>query len=223
MSLFSLDNQRIDSYTITEQCSEKGRNAQVQSPREKRRARTREAILEAAMQIMREKGVEALSIREIVGRIDYSPSGLYEYFSSKDEIIQELVDEGFARLTAHMERGIQGETALARLQQAGKVYMQFALQEPQLYLLMFNHKLSTSFPLSEVEQNTAYSKLLQILQDGLLSGEFRSTSGARELAYASWSLMHGLSMLRLTLISQVTEDPDSLNERALQAFIEQLK
>ena len=78
----------------------------MQSPREKRRARTREAILEAAMQVVRQKGVEALSIREIVGRIDYSPSGLYEYFSSKEEIIQELVDEGFARLTARLEHGI---------------------------------------------------------------------------------------------------------------------
>jgi AcrR family transcriptional regulator len=197
----------------------------VQSPREKRRARTREAILEAAMQVIRQKGFEALSIREIVGRIDYSPSGLYEYFSSKEEIIQELVDEGFARLTARLQHGIHGETALSRLQEAGKVYMHFALQEPQLYVMMFNHRPLAPCPLTEVEQNTAYSQLVQILQDGLLSGEFRSASGAgwQELAYASWSLIHGLSMLRLTLMSQVTDDIDSLHERAFQAFVEQLK
>jgi AcrR family transcriptional regulator len=219
----TLDNKRIDSYTITEHYSEMEWYTKMQSPREKRRSRTREAILEAAMQVVRQNGVEALSIREIVGRIDYSPSGLYEYFASKDEIIQELVREGFARLTAHMERGIHGETALARLQEAGKAYMHFALQEPQLYLLMFNHKPFAPFPLADVEQNTAYSQLLQILRDGLQSGEFCSVSGARELAYTSWSLMHGLSMLRLTLMSQVTDDPDNLHERAFQAFVEQLK
>jgi AcrR family transcriptional regulator len=201
------------------------KNVNVKSPREKRRIRTREAILEAALQIVRQDGVEALSIREIVGRIDYSPSGLYEYFSSKEEIIQELMNEGFARLTAHMEHGIQGETALERLQEAGKTYMHFALQEPQLYLMMFNHKPFSPFPLTDIEQNTAYYKLLQILQDGLLSGAFRSASGAgaQELAYMSWSLMHGLSMLRLTLMSQITEDPDNIQERAFQAFVEQLK
>ena len=195
------------------------------SPREKRRARTRDSILEAAMQIVMQHGVEALSMREIAERIEYSPSGLYEYFSSKEEIIAELVNEGFARLTARLEHGIHGETALSRLQEAGKVYMQFALQEPQVYLMMFNHKSLTPFPLTEVEQNTAYSKLFQIFQDGLLSGEFRSASGAgsQELAYTSWSLMHGLSMLRLTLMSQVTEDIDRLHERAFQAFVEQLK
>jgi AcrR family transcriptional regulator len=197
----------------------------VTSPREKRKARTREAILEAAMQIVMQHGVEALSMREIAGYIDYSPSGLYEYFSSKEEIIDALVDEGFARLTAHLKQGIHGETALSRLQEVGKVYMQFALQEPQLYLLMFNHIPLAPYPLSEVEQNAAYAQLVQIIRDGLLSGEFRSASGAgwRELAYASWSLMHGLSMLRLTLMSQITDDIDSLHERAFQVFVEQLQ
>jgi AcrR family transcriptional regulator len=197
----------------------------VKNPREKRRARTRDAILDAAMQIVMKSGVEALSIREIAGRIDYSPSGLYEYFSSKEEIIEALVNEGFSRLTAYMEQGIHGETALSRLQEAGKVYMHFALQEPQLYLMMFNCKSLDPFPLTEVEQNTAYSKLLQIFQDGLLSGEFHPARGAnsQELAYTSWSLMHGLSMLRLTLMSQVTEDIDRIHERAFQAFVEQLK
>lgn len=193
-------------------------------PREKRRARTRETILEAAMQIVMQHGAEALSMREIAERIDYSPSGLYEYFSSKEELIEALVNEGFARLTARMAHGIHGETALSRLQEAGKVYMHFAFQEPQLYLMMFHHRPLSPFPFTQVEQNTAYSQLVQILQDGLLSGEFRSASGAgwQELAYASWSLMHGLSMLRLTLMSQVTEDIDRLNERAFQAFVEQL-
>ena len=194
-------------------------------PHEKRRARTREAILDAAMQLVRQHGVEALSIREIAGRIDYSPSGLYEYFSSKEEIIDALVNEGFTLLTIRMEHGIHGATALARLEEAGKVYMHFALQEPQLYLMMFNHKPLKPLPLAEVEQNTAYSQLVQILKDGLLSGEFHSASGAgwQELAYTSWSLMHGLSMLRLTLMSCVTEDIDSIHEKALQAFIEQLR
>jgi len=197
----------------------------MKSPREKRRARTKEAILDAALQIVMQNGVEALSMREIAGRIDYSPSGIYEYFSSKEEIIDELVNEGFVRLTARMEQGIHGETALARLQEAGKVYMHFALQEPQLYLMMFHHQPLTPVQLTDVEQNTAYDKLLKILQDGLLSGEFRSASGAsaQELAYTSWSLMHGLSMLRLTLMSLVTEDIDSIHERAFLAFVALLK
>lgn len=195
------------------------------TPREKRRARTKESILHAAMQIVMEHGVEALSMREIADRIDYSPSGLYEYFASKEDIIDSLVKEGFVRLTERLKHGIQGETAFARLQEAGKVYMHFALQEPQIYIMMFNCLPPAPYPLSEVEQNTAYAQLLQIFRDGLLSGEFHSANGAssEELAYACWSLLHGLSMLRLTLMSQVIDDIDRLHEQAFQTFVAQLR
>ena len=192
------------------------------TPQEKRRARTREAILDAAMHIVMQHGVEALSIREIAGRIDYSPSGLYEYFASKEEIIDTLVNMGFAQLTARLKHGIHGTTALFRLQEAGNIYMHFALQEPQLYLMMFNHKPRVPLALAEIEQNTAYSQLVQILEEGLRSGEFRSAYGAQELAYTSWSLMHGLSMLRLTLMNAGTQDIDGIHERAFQAFVAQL-
>jgi AcrR family transcriptional regulator len=177
------------------------------------------------MQIVTQHGLEALSMREIAERIDYSPSGLYEYFSSKEEIIEALVDEGFARLTARLKQGIRGETALSRLQEAGNVYLHFALQEPQLYVMMFNRKPPALCSLSEIEQNTAYAQLVQIFQDGLHSGELRSASGAswQELAYTCWSLLHGLSMLRLTLVSQVTDDIDRLHERAFQLFVAQLR
>jgi AcrR family transcriptional regulator len=177
------------------------------------------------MQIVVEHGVEFLSIREIAKRIDYSPSGLYEYFSSKEAIIDELINEGFARLAAHIEQGVLGETALLRLQEAGRMYMHFAVQEPQLYLMMFNHRNAPSLSLADIEQVTAYAQLTRIVKDGLRSGEFHATNGAgwRELAYTSWSLMHGLSMLRLTLMNQINENVESLNERAFQVFLDQLK
>ena len=98
----------------------------------------------------------------------------------------------------------------------GYLNLHFALQEPQVYVMMFNRRPLAPCSLAEVEQNTAYAQLLRIFQDGLLSGEFRSANGAgwQELAYACWSLLHGLSMLRLTLMSQVTDDIDSLHESA---------
>lgn len=194
------------------------------SPREKRHARTRESILEAAMQIVMQQGVEALSMREIAARIEYSPSGLYEYFSSKEELLAALVDEGRARLTARLKQGIRGATAWSRLQEAGNVYLQFAKQEPHVYLMLFNRIPLAPCSLAEVEQRSAYAQLVHIFQDGLLSGELCSANGAgwRELAYTCWSLLHGLATLRLTVMSKVTDDMDIFQERAFQAFVAQL-
>ena len=69
------------------------------SPRAKRHQRTRDAILEAARHIVHEDGIGGLSMREIARRIEYSPAGLYEYFGSKEEIIDAICEEGFRRLT----------------------------------------------------------------------------------------------------------------------------
>ena len=57
------------------------------TPRERRYARTRQEILDAAMELVQEKGPDKLSMRELARRVDYSPAGLYEYYENKDEII----------------------------------------------------------------------------------------------------------------------------------------
>ena len=62
------------------------------APRTKRHLRTKQAILDAARQIIAEEGPAALSMRALADRIDYSAAGLYEYFGSKEEIIAAVSD-----------------------------------------------------------------------------------------------------------------------------------
>ena len=73
------------------------------TPRQRRQARTRQTILDAAVEIIDERGAEALSLREVARRADYSPAGLYEYFDGKEAIAAAVCDEGFARLALRMD------------------------------------------------------------------------------------------------------------------------
>ncbi len=66
----------------------------------RRHVRTKQAILDAALEIVIQNGPAALSMRSLAERIDYSPAGLYEYFSSKEEIISAVCDEGQRMLYA---------------------------------------------------------------------------------------------------------------------------
>ena len=50
--------------------------------RRKRHIRTKQAILDAALEIISEDGPNALSMRNLADRIDYSAAGIYEYFAS---------------------------------------------------------------------------------------------------------------------------------------------
>jgi len=67
--------------------------------------------------------------------------------------------------------------------------------------------------------------LLTIVRAGLESGEFKAPANldSDQLAYSLWALMHGLAVLRLTRLSNATEDIDATNRKVMQAAIEQLR
>lgn len=75
----------------------------VAERREKRRQMLRREVLDCALDLLREEGIASLTIRRIAKLVDYSPAALYEYFSSKDEIIAELRREVMEELLAEMK------------------------------------------------------------------------------------------------------------------------
>jgi len=58
------------------------------TPSERRYEKTRQGILSAARTLLLEGGVEAISMRTLADKVDYSPAALYKYFANKEEIIE---------------------------------------------------------------------------------------------------------------------------------------
>jgi AcrR family transcriptional regulator len=199
----------------------------MDNTRGRRHARTAQAVLDAALEIISESNIEALSMREIARRIDYSPSGLYEYFASKDELLDALRRQGFEKLTEHIKLTVRGSTASQRLLESGMAYLDFARRSPQLYLLMFNRVPGQIEEARKPERrttNSAFAALIEIIRAGVESGAFKVTPNVsiEQMAYSNWAHVHGLAMLRLTLLSTTTEDIDTLNREVLRAFIERM-
>lgn len=199
------------------------------SPRERRHQRTQQAIIEAARQIIRESGVDALSIRAIAERIDYSPAGLYEYFGSKEEIIGALCAQNFARFTKHLAQVDKGLPPADYMVELGLAYIDFAVHNPDAFLLMF-----TTFPLlqgahhqphhPDVERRAvdddAFMLLVQGIQRGVDAGlyQIKPGFGVVEMAYASWTQVHGLAMVRITSGAGLPFDFAAVERAALRAF-----
>lgn len=191
------------------------------TPRQKRQVRTRQAILDAASAIIAEKGVEGLSMREIASRSEYSPSGLYEYFASKNEIVDALVEEGFTKLSAMLRRVSQNASPDLRLIDYGLLYLEFALAHPEQYLLMFNcvpTMPTTAKPFHEYE---AYQQLEQAVQAGIESGYIRTRAnyGLNEITFQCWSMVHGIAMLRQTLFKDAGDDFSQFNRYVIEGAI----
>ena len=68
----------------------------------------RQRILDAARELFVHEGYDAVSMRRIAARIEYSPTAIYLHFPDKESILSALCDETFeklsARLTAHFTR-----------------------------------------------------------------------------------------------------------------------
>jgi AcrR family transcriptional regulator len=198
------------------------------SPRERRYQKTRQAILTSALHIIREEGVDSLSMRGIAEAIDYSAGALYKYFDSKDNLIGELCTDGFTRLAANMRAALKPDMSMPqKLAAAGLEYVRFAQHNPEVFRMMFNtldaRPPSPSKDMESLMEDEAFSILLDIVTEGLEAGVFdASTFTAQTMAFQCWYVVHGMALLRLTMFTDADDGFDRMNEAIVRANVEAL-
>lgn len=110
------------------------------SPRERRRGANEGRILDAAMRIIGEAGLEGLSMARLAEAADYTPGALYRYFPSKDALLARLVLHVLGEAQEFLTRaaGALPESAppLARVFALAQGYRAFARQKPNSFGLL---------------------------------------------------------------------------------------
>lgn len=191
------------------------------TPRERRQEKNRETILQEARRLISEHGVKSFSLRELARQVDYSPAALYEYFGSKEELIHAVCLEGHKRLAAALAAVPLDLPPAEHLIQIGLAYIDFAVRNPDYFLLMFTTRTLPESAVTEmISQDSAYHVLLNSLQRGIDAGLFKTRNdfGLQQMAYTAWSLVHGISMLRVTYLDENMADWASADRQALLAF-----
>ncbi len=98
----------------------------------------RDEILEAAKQMFVCEGYETVTTRRLAEKVGLSQTGLYVYFSSKEEILDTLCRRTFDGLHQRMRTVIESmPPGLDRLDAIGRAYIEFALEHPEEYQLTF--------------------------------------------------------------------------------------
>jgi len=200
-----------------------------------RRAREREAlrtrIVEAAREILSEQGPDALSIRSIAERIEYSPATIYLYFRDKAELIREVAREGFARLVACIEEAV-GELGpnahpADQFRATGRAYARFAVENAAYFRVMFEPpEVPGAGGLSPAEPDPRPAwgaHLVTVVTRGKEAGLMDIGDPVRA-ALIAWGVMHGLASLylsgRLAPAVQSPEQFAELTEAALATLWE---
>ena len=165
--------------------------------RKKRDAgKMRSRILKAAMQLYVKGGYENVTMRRIAAKIEYSPGTIYLYFQNKKDIMLQLCYQGFERLLAHQDKLEKIADPLERLSAGGRYYLAFALENPELYELMFATKeiFKESGPDEESVPLRAFRKFAENVKACLDAGIF-SAGEVETTAIALWATLHGLASL----------------------------
>ncbi|WP_407562763.1 TetR/AcrR family transcriptional regulator [Streptomyces sp. 184] len=174
----------------------------------------RNALVDAASELARGGGPEAVVLREAARRVGVSPTAAYRHFANQADLLQAVKDEGQRRLADSMEKAI-AETApppggdpagaaKARLMALGLGYVRFAVGEPGMYRTAFcrvgpdQEKWTEDGGAAELRPGDARSFRLLVGAMEALDAAGVMRPGSRTGAeFAAWSAVHGLAMLIL--------------------------
>ncbi len=159
---------------------------------------TRINILDAAFQIVKNEGWQALSMRKIADAIEYTAPIIYEYFANKEAILQELTKKGNALLSKDLLAAkAKHDTPAEQLEAMWMAYWNFAFAEKELYQLMFGVEMNccvfeNNYPNTENPADLIWDVIADLMAD--------SNPSEDELCrryYTFWSVVHGLISINL--------------------------
>jgi AcrR family transcriptional regulator len=185
------------------------------------------ALIDAALHLIANQGIEALTLREVAQQVGVSRMAPYRHFADKSALLAAVAEEGFRILKQQLDQTAQTQTdPLEKLQAIGVTYVRYAVNHAAHYRVMFGTKIADkqSYPaLLQVARDT-FDVLVQTLVQCQQSGLARSANPTQQ-AQIAWSLVHGLSMLAIDgqLAATGCSSPEELATVATQSLVEGLK
>ncbi|MGG5820291.1 TetR/AcrR family transcriptional regulator [Falsiroseomonas sp. HW251] len=159
----------------------------------------RQALLDAVAEIVRERGPDAVTLRECARRAGVSHSAATPHFGDKRGLLTACAVEGEARLQAAMRAELSalppGADAAARLGATGRGYIAFARGNPAHFRLMFRAELIDRGDAAWRAATAASFAVLSDAMEALVPGLDARARRAR-LALA-WAAVHGFCALRV--------------------------
>ncbi len=202
----------------------------INERKERERDAVKDLILSAAREIFLAEGYENTSIRKIASKIEYSPGIIYNHFKDKNDLLLALHDKAFECKIEALFLSVQNmPDPLERLKATGRGYIQYGIDNPQDYELMFI--LSCTMEALAVKEEfwqdgaMAINMLKQNIVECMDAGYFRKDINPDEISLILWSQVHGLVSLhnkeRLNIYAM--EDQKAFMFRSYDVFLSMIQ
>jgi AcrR family transcriptional regulator len=179
--------------------------------REREKDELRTKILDAARRLFMTDGYDAVSMRKIAEAIEYSPTAIYQHFTDKAELMQQLCQSDFQSL-AHVFHDLAAiADPVERIRETGHSYIRFAAKFPNHYRFMFmtphadvqgECEIKAAYendPNKNNPNENSYLFLLLACEQAIKERRLRKElTDPHLVAQTFWAAVHGVASIEVT-------------------------
>jgi AcrR family transcriptional regulator len=195
-------------------------------PRAPERQETRDLILDVAREMFVKEGIEAVTMRAIAKKVEFTPTAIYHHFRDKHALLRELCDNDMRALARAFLRIGKIEDPIDRLRRIGQTYIRFGLENPSHYRFLFMTVtppgVDTGVEKANPEED-AYSFLRLTVAEAISAGRLRADLiDPDQVALMIWSVTHGIVSLSIVFDNDdwiAWPDPEKTGLAAVDSMI----
>lgn len=158
------------------------------------------ALIRAGVEILAQDGLSGLSLRKVALRAGVSHSAPYAHFPDKQSLIAAISTEGFRQLYAVLDDAILAHDGKPRAQLVAgmRAYTQFALQNTDIFKIMFSSVLEKEkdHPAFVDISQKSFERVVDVVRACQQAGVLKPGT-TEALAVALWGQVHGIVSLAL--------------------------
>jgi AcrR family transcriptional regulator len=182
----------------------------------------RRALIQAAWRLVRDQGVDTLTLREVARKVGVTHAAPYHHFESREALLEVLADEAFAAMSDEMAEAAAGVTDPSeRLFVVGRAYVDHARARPEHVQVMFRRYPGMKDQSPDSPGSRAFAHLFEAVLACQEAG-LAPSGDPWQLALSAWSLVHGFVKLwadgPLDCIPAYAENFDTMRDHMLRTF-----
>lgn len=152
---------------------------------------TREELIDAALELARECGIDAVVARNLGNRLGVAPSTVFTHFESVEEIRQAVLESARKLYNGYVEEGLRMTPPMKGF---GVQYIRFAMEEHNLFVLLFMQKREGLKMVDFIVNEGHYERIIQAAQT-----DFSLVREQAELLYHNmFTYAHGIAAMSAT-------------------------
>lgn len=160
----------------------------------------RDEIVDAAREMLKSTDLDALSLRRLAASLGVTAPALYAHVDDKGDLLAAVAEQGFAELVESFD-AVEATDPVERLHAYGRAYVDKAVNEPEMFRVMFVFRPGT-VPIPELDNElpaatVAFDKPGVAIAEAMETGAIHPDRDPLLTAMTMWTGSHGLASVLL--------------------------